>query len=63
MQNCAQMSQPSELLVINTTVDKSGDRICIFGFSRGAYTARGLAGMIHKVCIQFMNGPAHYALY
>jgi len=26
-----------------------GDRICIFGFSRGAYTARCLAGMIHKV--------------
>ena len=30
-------------------VDEAGDRICIFGFSRGAYTARGLAGMIHKV--------------
>jgi len=28
---------------------KAGDRICIFGFSRGAYTARGLAGMINKV--------------
>jgi len=28
---------------------QDGDRICIFGFSRGAYTARGLAGMIHKV--------------
>ncbi|KAF9461525.1 hypothetical protein BDZ94DRAFT_1290707 [Collybia nuda] len=28
---------------------QAGDRICIFGFSRGAYTARGLAGMIHKV--------------
>ncbi|KAG5340142.1 hypothetical protein E4T56_gene19446 [Termitomyces sp. T112] len=28
---------------------KAGDRICIFGFSRGAYTARSLAGMIHKV--------------
>ncbi|KAH7886367.1 hypothetical protein F5I97DRAFT_1937223 [Phlebopus sp. FC_14] len=27
----------------------AGDRICIFGFSRGAYTARALAGMIHKV--------------
>ncbi|PPQ62874.1 hypothetical protein CVT24_006272 [Panaeolus cyanescens] len=25
------------------------DRICIFGFSRGAYTARCLAGMLHKV--------------
>lgn len=28
---------------------KEGDKICIFGFSRGAYTARCLAGMIHKV--------------
>ncbi|EDR01075.1 uncharacterized protein LACBIDRAFT_312561 [Laccaria bicolor S238N-H82] len=28
---------------------KGGDRICIFGFSRGAYTARCLAGMIHKI--------------
>ncbi|KAK0237401.1 hypothetical protein EDD85DRAFT_830042 [Armillaria nabsnona] len=28
---------------------RAGDRICIFGFSRGAYTARSLAGMIHKV--------------
>ncbi|KAG2353993.1 hypothetical protein BDR07DRAFT_1550880 [Suillus spraguei] len=27
----------------------AGDKICIFGFSRGAYTARALAGMIHKV--------------
>ena len=27
----------------------SGDRICLFGFSRGAYTARALAGMVHKV--------------
>jgi uncharacterized protein (DUF2235 family) len=28
---------------------RTGDKICIFGFSRGAYTARCLAGMIHKV--------------
>ncbi|KAK0193172.1 hypothetical protein F5146DRAFT_1137047 [Armillaria mellea] len=28
---------------------RAGDRICIFGFSRGAYTARSLAGMLHKV--------------
>ncbi|KAG8971916.1 hypothetical protein FRB90_010364, partial [Tulasnella sp. 427] len=26
-----------------------GDRVCLFGFSRGAYTARCLAGMLHKV--------------
>ncbi|KAI6136042.1 hypothetical protein F5141DRAFT_995472 [Pisolithus sp. B1] len=27
----------------------AGDKICLFGFSRGAYTARALAGMLHKV--------------
>ena len=26
-----------------------GDKVCIFGFSRGAYTARALAGMLEKV--------------
>ncbi|KIM49864.1 hypothetical protein M413DRAFT_438988 [Hebeloma cylindrosporum] len=35
-----------EFLMQNYQVN---DRICIFGFSRGAYTARCLAGMIHKV--------------
>ncbi|KAK4896661.1 hypothetical protein LTR27_005581 [Elasticomyces elasticus] len=34
---------------------KEHDRICLFGFSRGAYTARCLAGMIHKVGLL----PAH----
>jgi len=29
--------------------DKKGDRICLFGFSRGAYIARALAGMLHAV--------------
>jgi predicted esterase len=28
----------------------AGDKISLFGFSRGAYTARALAGMLHKVC-------------
>ncbi|KAG8923715.1 hypothetical protein FRC01_012447, partial [Tulasnella sp. 417] len=28
---------------------REGDRICLFGFSRGAYTARCLAGMLHIV--------------
>ncbi|MBV8927350.1 MAG: DUF2235 domain-containing protein [Bradyrhizobium sp.] len=28
---------------------QDGDRIYVFGFSRGAYTARALAGMLHKV--------------
>ncbi|KAG8883178.1 hypothetical protein FRB97_007113 [Tulasnella sp. 331] len=28
---------------------KTGDKICLFGFSRGAYTARALAGMLYRV--------------
>ncbi|KAI1177916.1 hypothetical protein F4777DRAFT_539740 [Nemania sp. FL0916] len=28
---------------------REGDKICLLGFSRGAYTVRCLAGMIHKV--------------
>ncbi|TEB40147.1 hypothetical protein FA13DRAFT_1808407 [Coprinellus micaceus] len=28
---------------------QAGDKVCLFGFSRGAYTARALAGMLHKV--------------
>lgn len=28
---------------------RAGDKVYIFGFSRGAYTARALAGMIQKV--------------
>lgn len=28
---------------------EAGDRICLFGFSRGAYTARALAGMLYSV--------------
>lgn len=27
---------------------RAGDKICIFGFSRGAYTARALAGFLYK---------------
>ncbi|KAI6154269.1 hypothetical protein BKA82DRAFT_1006214 [Pisolithus tinctorius] len=30
-------------------LDEVGNRICLFGFSTGAYTARALAGMLHKV--------------
>ncbi|KAF9464083.1 hypothetical protein BDZ94DRAFT_1257527 [Collybia nuda] len=44
-----------------------GDRICIFGFSRGAYTARSLAGMIHKVGLlpadNFQQVPFAYKMY
>ncbi|KAJ4479369.1 hypothetical protein J3R30DRAFT_3657352 [Lentinula aciculospora] len=53
-----QSINPSAVLILITgwyldahVMDKAGDRICIFGFSRGAYTARSLAGMIHKVGI------------
>lgn len=37
------------ILFIFCLTDKKGDRISLFGFSRGAYTARALAGMIEKV--------------
>lgn len=36
-------------------IDREGDKICLIGFSRGAYTARALAGMLHKVGLL----PAH----
>lgn len=36
-------------ILTNYLLDKAGDRISIFGFSRGAYTARALAGMIQRV--------------
>ncbi|EKM53919.1 uncharacterized protein PHACADRAFT_257419 [Phanerochaete carnosa HHB-10118-sp] len=42
----AHVMQGYEFLMQNY---QGGDKICIFGFSRGAYIARSLAGMIHKV--------------
>lgn len=46
---------------------RAGDRICIFGFSRGAYTARCLAGMVHKVGLLPMSNsqqvPFAYKMY
>ncbi|KAF9483555.1 hypothetical protein BDN70DRAFT_990260 [Pholiota conissans] len=45
----------------------TGDKICIFGFSRGAYTARSLAGMLHKVGLlpagNFQQVPFAYKMY
>ncbi|KAF8856071.1 hypothetical protein BDZ45DRAFT_804443 [Acephala macrosclerotiorum] len=35
-----------------------GDRICLLGFSRGAYTVRCLAGMLHKVGLLPANNRA-----
>ncbi|KAF8885707.1 hypothetical protein CPB84DRAFT_1850310 [Gymnopilus junonius] len=35
-----------------------GDKICIFGFSRGAYTARALGGFLHKVGLQPKDNQA-----
>ena len=35
-----------------------GDRVFIFGFSRGAYTARVLAGMVHKVGLMSRGNDA-----
>ena len=31
---------------------REGDKICLLGFSRGAYTVRCLAGMLHKVGVR-----------
>jgi hypothetical protein len=45
MQNCKSERAPRVMPLILTFVDDAGDKICIFGFSRGAYTARALAGM------------------
>ncbi|KAE9403227.1 hypothetical protein BT96DRAFT_854948 [Gymnopus androsaceus JB14] len=42
----AHVMQGYEFLMQNY---KTGDKICLFGFSRGAYTARALAGMLYKV--------------
>lgn len=43
------------------------DRIVMFGFSRGAYTTRALAGMLHKVGLlprdNLHNAPFAYAMY
>ncbi|CAA7270706.1 unnamed protein product [Cyclocybe aegerita] len=45
----------------------SGDKIYLFGFSRGAYTARSLAGMLHKVGLlpagNFQQVPFAYKMY
>ena len=46
---------PSVLTHVVHDADEAGDKICLFGFSRGAYTARALAGMLHKVGLL----PAH----
>ncbi|RXW15252.1 hypothetical protein EST38_g10607 [Candolleomyces aberdarensis] len=42
---------------------RPNDRIYLFGFSRGAYTARALAGMLHKVGLlpQFNNEQVPFA--
>ncbi|KIO32976.1 hypothetical protein M407DRAFT_210389 [Tulasnella calospora MUT 4182] len=46
---------------------RKGDRICLFGFSRGAYTARCLAGMLHKVGLLPVSNqeqvPFAYGMY
>ncbi|KAH9936398.1 uncharacterized protein B0H18DRAFT_1082009 [Fomitopsis serialis] len=36
---------------------RPGDKISLFGFSRGAYTARALAGMIHKIGLLPRDNP------
>ena len=52
---------------IDISVDKEGDKICLFGFSRGAYIARALAGMLHKVGLlspyNYQHVPFAYKMY
>ncbi|EMD39907.1 hypothetical protein CERSUDRAFT_81231 [Gelatoporia subvermispora B] len=44
-----------------------GDKICIFGFSRGAYIARAVAGLVHKIGLLPKDNPEQlpfaYKLY
>ena len=49
MQTCQLTTLISLSLSYPIQSDCSGDKICIFGFSHGAYTAHALAGMLHKV--------------
>ena len=48
-------------------LDRAGDQICIFGFSRGAITARALAGVLQKVGLppawNLEQLPFAYAIY
>jgi hypothetical protein len=57
MENCTSILFSSVVnLILITVLDQAGDKICIFGFSRGAYTARALAGMIQKVLLYLKSG-------
>ena len=49
MQNCEFPESRTHILSYRIQSDHFGDQICIFGFSRGAYTARALAGMVQKI--------------
>ena len=67
MQTCQLTALSSPSLSYHIQSDRSGDKICIFGFSRGAYTARALAGMVHKVGLlpqcNIEQLPFAYAMY
>ncbi|KAI5995868.1 hypothetical protein EDD15DRAFT_2529078 [Pisolithus albus] len=62
MQSCT--SLPAFSLDVET---HAGDRICLFGFSSGAYTARALASMLHKVGLlprsNLQQVPFAYKMY
>ena len=50
MQNCkSQFSTTSLGKRVTFATDRDNDKICILGFSRGAYSAMCLAGMLYKV--------------
>ena len=52
---------------VHPLVDAAGDKICLFGFSRGAYIASALAGMLHKVGLlppwNIQQVPFAYKMY
>jgi Uncharacterized alpha/beta hydrolase domain (DUF2235) len=55
MENCRSFGNSRADASIDLPVlDHANDKVCIFGFSRGAYTARALAGMIHKVGARYI---------
>ncbi|KAF7339199.1 hypothetical protein MVEN_01997300 [Mycena venus] len=63
-------SFPNHIIQVYTWLAKNyqdNDKICIFGFSRGAYSARALAGMLNAMGLLRVSDPvvakAAYELY
>jgi len=67
MQNCESIVCSICSISYPAESDNFGDKICIFGFSRGAFTARALAGMLQKIGLLPSSNleqlPFAYAMY